>query len=89
MLVKFEKKKYVVHYVGKVISKYGFSEFEISYLRKKPTSWVFVFPNVEDKSSVDISDMTFKLPKPRITKGTRRTASLFGFLFDFSSYYVL
>ena len=36
LLVKFERKTSVLHYVGKVISHYSGTEFKVSYLRKKP-----------------------------------------------------
>ncbi|KAG5876260.1 hypothetical protein JTB14_022283 [Gonioctena quinquepunctata] len=88
LLVRFAKKKSIVHYVGKVTSKYGFSEFEITYLRNKSTSYIFIHPYVEDTASVDIADVMAKLSKPHITKGTSRTASFFSFSFDFDSYNV-
>ncbi|KAG5892453.1 hypothetical protein JTB14_009861 [Gonioctena quinquepunctata] len=88
LLVRFAKKKSIVHYVGKVTSKYSFSEFEITYLRKKSTSYVFIYPYVEDTASADIANVMTKLPKPHITKGTSQTASFFSFSFDFDSYNV-
>ncbi|KAG5864422.1 hypothetical protein JTB14_019597 [Gonioctena quinquepunctata] len=88
LLVRFAKKKSIVHYVGKVTSKYGFSEFEIIYLRNESTSYVFIYSYVEDTASVDIADVMAKLPEPHITKGTSRTASFFSFFFDFDSYNV-
>ncbi|KAG5877814.1 hypothetical protein JTB14_013743 [Gonioctena quinquepunctata] len=88
LLVRFARKKSIVQHVGKVTSKYGFSEFEITYLRNKSTSYVSIYPYVEDPASVDISDVMAKLPKPHRIKKTSRTASLFSFSFDLDSYNV-
>lgn len=86
LLVKFEKKKSVAYYVAKVISKYGVSEYEVSYLRKRPRTYIFVFPNVEDRASVDFNDVVLVLPKPNFSKGTARTSSMFTFSINFSGY---
>ncbi|KAK9680350.1 Phospholipase A2-like domain [Popillia japonica] len=66
ILVKFEKKTSVVYYVGKVLSHYSPMELKVSYLRKKPgSSWSFVFPDVEDIHTLDISDVAMILPDPQ------------------------
>lgn len=45
ILVRFPKKKNIIYYVGKVVGHYSQTEFNVSYLRKKPGfSWTFVFP---------------------------------------------
>ncbi|KAL3278151.1 hypothetical protein HHI36_013494, partial [Cryptolaemus montrouzieri] len=38
ILIKFDKKTFVVHYVAKVISKYSVTEYQVLYLRKYPRS---------------------------------------------------
>lgn len=64
ILVKFEKKT-PVYYVGKVLSCYSRREFRVSYLRKKPGSWSFVFPDIEDIHTLYISDIAMILPEPK------------------------
>ena len=54
VLVKFEKKKTALHYVGQVVTKYSLTEYSISFLRKKPDTWKFIFPDTKDEGSVDI-----------------------------------
>lgn len=88
ILVKFEKKKSVLHYVASVVSKFGLTEYNVSYLRKKPSSWIFVYPPVEDLASVDFTDVVLKLPSPYRSRGTSRTSSLFKFSVDLSIYNV-
>lgn len=86
LVIKFEKKKSVVHYVGKVLAKHDSLEYHISYLRKKPGSWTFIFPDVKDEASVNFSDVCLKLPMPNVTAGTNRTASLCRFPITLASY---
>ncbi|CAB3229729.1 unnamed protein product [Arctia plantaginis] len=51
VLVKFEKKKSVIYYVGQIIKHYSLTEVMVSFLRKKPgSSMKFVFPDVKDES---------------------------------------
>lgn len=80
LLIKFEKKKSVVHYVTKVISKL------VSQINSKVLC--LFFPNVEDKASVDFRDVVLHLPKPNFSKGTARTSSLYTFSVDLSAYNV-
>ena len=47
LLIKFEKKKAVIHYVAKVVFKYNVTEYEVLYLRKKAGSSKFIFPMLE------------------------------------------
>ncbi|CAK1597348.1 unnamed protein product [Parnassius mnemosyne] len=88
LLIKFDKKKSTVYYVAKVLSKYNLTEYQVSYLRKKPGSCVFVFPNVEDLASVDFRDVVLQLPEPNFTKGTCRTSSHYTFSVNLSAYKV-
>ncbi|CAB3235439.1 unnamed protein product [Arctia plantaginis] len=85
ILVKFEKKKSVKHYVGQVITKYSPTEYKISFLRKNPGGWKFVFPNNTDEGTVYISDMVCILPEPK-SASTARTANIFSFQKDLSMY---
>lgn len=90
ILVQFAKKKSLVYYVGKIISHYSRTEFQVSYLRKKPgSSWTFVFPNVEDMHTVDITDIEMILPDPKLPSvQTPRTAKLFTFAVNLSYFNV-
>ncbi|CAB3250457.1 unnamed protein product [Arctia plantaginis] len=85
ILVKFEKKKSVKHYVGQVITKYSPTEYKISFLRKNPGGWKFVFPNNTHEGTVYISDMVCILPEPK-SASTARTANIFSFQKDLSMY---
>lgn len=85
VVIKFEKKKTVKHYVGKILSKCNYGDYEIFYLRKK-SSGTFVFPNVKDKATVHISDIILQLPMPITIKDTNRTATMFTFKVNLSSY---
>lgn len=86
LLIKFEKKKTVIHYVAKVVFKYNVTEYEVLYLRKKAGSSKFIFPIVEDKASVDVRDVVLQLPKPTFSKGTSRTSSLYSFSVGLTRY---
>lgn len=66
VLVKFEKKKSVQHFIGQIVKHFNVTEVMISFLRKKPgSSMNFVFPNVKDEASVDLSDIVLVLPDPK------------------------
>ncbi|KAL3282929.1 hypothetical protein HHI36_006087 [Cryptolaemus montrouzieri] len=83
LLIKFEKKKTVIHYIAKVVFKYSVTEYE-----KKAGSSKFIFPIVEDKASVDVRDVVLQLPKPTFSKGTSRTSSLYSFSVGLTRYNV-
>ncbi|KAI4456655.1 hypothetical protein MML48_8g00010095 [Holotrichia oblita] len=79
VLVKFEKKKSVIYYVGQIIQHYSLTEVMVSFLRKKPGSFMkFVFPGVKDEGSVHLSDIVLILPDPK-SATTARTASILSF----------
>lgn len=42
VLVKFNKKKCTIYYVGKVLQLYNKTEYRVTYLRKKPDCWNFI-----------------------------------------------
>lgn len=88
VLVKFEKKTSVIYYVGQIIKHFSLTELMVSFLRKKPgSSMKFVFPDVKDEASVDLSDIVLILPDPKSAK-TARTASILSFKKDLSFYNV-
>ena len=88
VLVKFEKKQSVIYYVGQIIKHYSLTEVMVSFLRKKPgSSMKFVFPDVKDEGSVDLSDIVLILPDPKSAK-TARTARILSFNKDLSFYNV-
>lgn len=87
VLVKFEKKKTVSHYVGQIVTKYSATEYNVSFLRKKPGTWKFVFPNTKDEGTVEVSDVVSILI-PSNTAATVRTADIFSFSKDLSMYNV-
>ncbi|GBP71468.1 hypothetical protein EVAR_103353_1 [Eumeta japonica] len=71
-LVKFEKETSVIYHVGQIIKHYRLTEVMVSFLRTKPRSFMkFVFPDVKNKASVDISDKVSILPNPKSAKITR------------------
>ena len=84
LLIKFEKKKAVIHYVAKVVFKYNVTEYEVLYLRKKAGSSKFIFPI--HKARVDVRDVVLQLPKPTFSKGTSRTSSLYSFSVGLTRY---
>ena len=88
LLIKFEKKKAVIHYVAKVVFKYNVTEYKVLYLRKKAGSSKFIFPIVEDKASVYVRDVVLQLPKATFSKGTSRTSSLYSFSVSSKNFYV-
>ncbi|XP_044762023.1 uncharacterized protein LOC123319221 [Coccinella septempunctata] len=88
VLVKFEKKKSVIYFVGQIIEHYSLTEVMVSFLRKKPgSSMKFVFPDIKDEGSVDISNIVLILPDPESAK-TARTAGILSFKKDLSFYNV-
>ncbi|XP_073956414.1 uncharacterized protein [Choristoneura fumiferana] len=87
ILVKFEKKRFVLYYVGQVLKKYSPTEYNVSFLRKKSGTWKFVFPSTKDEGTVYISDIVHIL-SPSKSALTARTAHIFSFEKDLSMYNV-
>lgn len=85
VLVKFLTNTSIVHYVGQVISKHD-DEYEIKFLRRHGTTWKFVYPPMEDLSSVQEQDILLKLPFPKNVGGTERVKSTLTFGLDFRHY---
>lgn len=86
VLVKFTTKKTIKYYVGKVIRLLDDGEYEIRFLRRHGKQ--FVFPDVEDVSSVLLEDIELHLPDPYLAGGTARASNTFTFSIDLSSYII-
>lgn len=84
VLVKFQVKSSLVHYVGRVENKICSSEYEINFLRSKGKG--FVFPNVSDISSVAKEDIVLKLSRPSKSGGNDRIFSVFMFDVNLNSF---
>lgn len=66
VVVAFPTKKTVRHFIGKVLNITD-NEYYIDFLRKKREG--FIFPPVEDRSSIQDMDIVKTLPVPRIHRG--------------------
>jgi len=87
VLVCFLKKN-LIYFVGKIIKdKTNDGDLQISYMRKKPGFPTrFVFPNVPDIHSIQLSDIKAILPKPTFPAYvTRRQQSISVFDYDFNN----
>lgn len=73
----------MIHYVGKV-ELVNSPLLTVKFMRRKGCGQTFLFPNVEDVSEVDSSDVVAKMHMPLQT-GTARTAKIFTFNYNFSS----
>lgn len=84
VIVRFAKKRSVVHFVGQVKGKTDDGDHLVRFMNRKPGNF-FIFPEKEDNSGVEVPDMT-KLPQPTATQGTARTSGRYTFNFDFDSF---
>lgn len=86
ILVKFtSEKKTIAYYAGSIMEIID-EQITVQFLRRKPKSNQFVYPQVEDISTVVRSDVVMKLPKPISGGGTlRQTSSFFYFPLKFDS----
>lgn len=87
VLVRFTTKKTIKYYVGEIKEVLPDNEFIISFLRRYKEN-KFVFPNVEDVSTVHINDIELHLPHPLNNGGTLRTAKCLSFNIDMDHYKV-
>ncbi|CAH2002883.1 unnamed protein product, partial [Acanthoscelides obtectus] len=85
VLVKFYTTTSTMYYVGLVISKED-DEFLLKFLRRHGTTWKFVYPPVENISSVREQDIILKLPFPKNVGGTERVKSTLTFGLDLRCY---
>lgn len=53
VVIKFEKKKNVKHFVWKIRFRYDYGGCKMSYIRKKP-SVILVFPDIIDEASIPL-----------------------------------
>lgn len=65
VLVKFDTNKSVYHYVGQ-IEEVGHSLATIKFMRMSKIRNTFMYPDIEDISSVPLTDIKTKLPEPTI-----------------------
>lgn len=65
VVVKFEGRKIIHHYVGLVLSEKDDSELLIKFLRKS-AGMMFVFPEMDDICLVNAKDVVAKLNSPSI-----------------------
>lgn len=84
LLVKFCTKKRILFYIGIVTKECNNQEYSVSYLRKYKNG--FHFPQTEDVSIIQRSDIVSKLPKPISAPGTSRTAAILRFDVNFFGY---
>lgn len=86
VLVRFMSKKSIKHYVGLVlqIDKQS-DECLVRFLRRKGTSFHFIYPDVNDESLVQIADV-IKLPSPIFVGGTARAERKLSFSVNLNKY---
>ena len=83
--MKFSTKKTVKHNVGRVESVVNVTEFCVSFLKIKDDN-KFIFPEKEDISDTDISEIVLKLPQPHVRGGTARNCDYMKFLIKFDTF---
>lgn len=86
VLVKFELKKSVVHYVGQVDEVCKNDEFEVNFLRRQTNTFHFSYPENTDKCTVPGADILLHLPAPTYTGGTERAVANLKFTVDLSKF---
>lgn len=83
VLVKFFVSKLEIFYIGQILSLQD-EEYEVKFLRRRGGSNCFVFPNVDDISTIGRKDIAAVLPFS-VSRGTARTTSVYKFNANFSS----
>ncbi|XP_065642501.1 uncharacterized protein LOC136074128 [Hydra vulgaris] len=63
VLVKFDTKKTVYHYVG-IVEEVNHSMATVKFMRASKIRNTFMFPDIEDVASVPLEDIKTKLPTP-------------------------
>lgn len=85
VLVKFATKKTLKYYIGQVVEIHsGQFEVTVNFLRKQGNN--FIFPTIEDQSTIDFDNIVLHLPSPVQGGGTARANSLLRFNIDLQSY---
>ncbi|CAG5041204.1 unnamed protein product [Parnassius apollo] len=78
VLVKFNVKKTVVHYVGQ-IEDISHTMATIKFMRLSKIRNTFFFPEVDDIACVLLDDIKTKLPEPKTCNKTKRGSSKYTF----------
>lgn len=79
VLVKFDIKKSVVHYVGR-IEEISHTMATVKFMRLSKMRNTFLFPEIDDIASVPLNDIKTKLPEPKASNNTKRGS--FKYTFD-------
>lgn len=88
VLVKFATKKTLKYYIGQVVEIHsGQFEVTVNFLRKQGNN--FIFPTIEDQSTIDFDNIVLHLPSPVQGGGTARANSLLRFNIDLQSYNIV
>lgn len=78
VLVMFNTKKIVVHYVGQIVD-ISHTMATIKFMRLSKLRNTFFFPDVDDIASVPLEDIKTKLPIPKTCNKTKRGNSKYTF----------
>lgn len=78
VLVKFDTKKTVVHYVGRIV-EISHSMATIKFMRLSKIRNTFLYPEIDDVASVPVDDIKTKLPEPKTCNNTKRGSSKYTF----------
>ena len=83
VLVEFdtEPEKYYVGLVTKPMDDE--EDYEVSYMRRKRSTWEFTFPAIDDIAFVKLTDIKAILLKPNQCGTTSRQKSSYSFCYDF------
>lgn len=84
VLVKFDQKSNNVFYIGEILKVINQNDFDVKFLRKNLHK--FIYPLIDDISSVKRNDIVSLLPYPTHVPGTVRTRHHFRFNVDLSNY---
>lgn len=86
VVVQFNTKKSVKHYVGQIIDKTGFTEYTVNFMKKQGEGMKFIFPDIRDTSLVEVHDLVLKLPIPTTSGCTSRTTEYSCFDIDLTRF---
>lgn len=85
VLAEFATKKTKVHYVGHVEEVDGLT-YRVRFMRRFRQIRRFIYPETEDCSEIERSDIVMKFPQPVSSGGTARTMAMKYFDVDFSRF---
>ena len=87
VIVRFQGKKKITHFIEKIENKNSPSESEVNFLKERGLNYnQFIYPKSVDISVMDNENIVKKLPKPAMLGGTLQTATVLTFIFDFSCF---